>query len=384
MSEFQFYGFRSIDRNLNKQEREIVQSWSSRASVTASSATFIYNYGDFKKDDEQVLEEYFDAMIYYANWGTKKLMFRLPKEAVDYWALKQYESDNSDEFDIMVGVFKKKEHVIVKIEYHEEEGFDYYEDPEEYFSVLEEWRQMLMDGDYRLLFLAWLFVQSTYENFSQDEWDDEDEKQLIPPIPPKLQKLNGALKDFINFYKIDNHWLDAALYFASQMPESKEVPPTDYVATLNKLSEEQKNDFLARLLSQEVNLHLKLKKELDNLTGNQKQLLAQGKWTTEDLRMKAIGRQKTLIEKEKQLKEEAKRAKMEALIKKELTTWKEVEDHINRKNYSGYMKAIELLQSLKELAVYQNKEEDFNQKLAIIKQTHSRKGSFIQRLEQAF
>lgn len=78
MSEFQQYQFQTIDQPLTEEQRKEVNSWSSRAVVTSTSATFVYHYGDFRQDEVRVLEHFFDAMLYVANWGTKRLMFRFP------------------------------------------------------------------------------------------------------------------------------------------------------------------------------------------------------------------------------------------------------------------------------------------------------------------
>lgn len=78
MGEFQCYKFKTIDRPLNESERREVDGLSSRGQVTGHSATFIYHYSDFRHNPATVLEKYFDAMIYFANWGTKRLMFRMP------------------------------------------------------------------------------------------------------------------------------------------------------------------------------------------------------------------------------------------------------------------------------------------------------------------
>ena len=90
MSEFQCYQFKAIDRPLTESERKEVGSWSSRAQVSAHSATFIYHYGDFRQDEEKVVEQYFDAMLYFANWGTRRLLFRLPAALTDAKAIKSY------------------------------------------------------------------------------------------------------------------------------------------------------------------------------------------------------------------------------------------------------------------------------------------------------
>ena len=101
MSEFQTYHFRAIDRSLTNEEQTIINTFSSRFYTTATSYSLNYAYGDFKKDEEEVLEKYYDAFLYEANWGTRKLMFRFPKNLVDAKALKKYIIDDMNYSSIM-------------------------------------------------------------------------------------------------------------------------------------------------------------------------------------------------------------------------------------------------------------------------------------------
>jgi hypothetical protein len=68
MSGYQFYEFKSIDKPLTTKEKEIISGWSSRTSATNTGAIFTYHYSDFPMDELKVVEEYFDAMFYIANW----------------------------------------------------------------------------------------------------------------------------------------------------------------------------------------------------------------------------------------------------------------------------------------------------------------------------
>src|SRR5436189_2815992 len=90
MSEYQYYEFQAIDRPLTEKEMEELGALSSRAEITSTSFTNEYNYGDFRGDVDKVLAKYFDAHLYVANWGTHRLMFRLPGELVDVEAMRPY------------------------------------------------------------------------------------------------------------------------------------------------------------------------------------------------------------------------------------------------------------------------------------------------------
>ena len=42
-----------------------------------------YNWGDFRGSPKALMERYFDAFLYVASWGSRQLMFRLPREQLD-------------------------------------------------------------------------------------------------------------------------------------------------------------------------------------------------------------------------------------------------------------------------------------------------------------
>src|SRR5258708_23668386 len=83
MSEYQYYEFRAIDRSLTASEIRELRDLSTRAQITPTSFVNVYNYGDFRGKPELLMEKYFDAFLYYANWGTRRLMLRLPLRLLD-------------------------------------------------------------------------------------------------------------------------------------------------------------------------------------------------------------------------------------------------------------------------------------------------------------
>src|SRR5689334_5401963 len=91
MSEYQYYEFQALDHRLTEAAMAEMRGLSSRANVTGTSASFVYHYGDFRGDPKAVLAQHFDAMLYIANWGTRRLMFRLPQALVNVEALRSYD-----------------------------------------------------------------------------------------------------------------------------------------------------------------------------------------------------------------------------------------------------------------------------------------------------
>jgi hypothetical protein len=65
-----------------------LRSVSTRAVITSTSFTNHYEWGDLKADPLKLLEKYFDTFLYVANWGTRELYLRLPRELGDYKVLR--------------------------------------------------------------------------------------------------------------------------------------------------------------------------------------------------------------------------------------------------------------------------------------------------------
>jgi hypothetical protein len=63
---------------------------STRARITATSFANSYEWGDFKGDPAKLMERWFDIHLYLANWGTRRLMIRLPKRLVDRRVLDRF------------------------------------------------------------------------------------------------------------------------------------------------------------------------------------------------------------------------------------------------------------------------------------------------------
>lgn len=121
MSEFQCYKFKTIDRPLSDSERREVDSLSSRGQVTSHSATFLYHYSDFRHNPATVLEKYFDAMLYFSNCGTKRLMFRLPAGLLDAGEMARY--CREDEYgERSIQLKHRGSYYLLDIKLHDDEG----------------------------------------------------------------------------------------------------------------------------------------------------------------------------------------------------------------------------------------------------------------------
>ncbi len=220
MSEYQYYEFQAIDRPLTESDLAYLRTLSSRGYLTATSASFEYNYGDFRGNEDEILEEYFDALLYITNWGVRRLVFRFPKALINLETVKLYTLPE------VVMLRTTDNYVLIDIYVDKEEG-EWVETGEGWLSRMMMLRDAILHGDYRALYLGWLHAMELNppdsEDAAEDEYDDEDEYEddevetiplknntLEPPVPPNLSQLEGPLQAFVEFFEIDPQLVRAA------------------------------------------------------------------------------------------------------------------------------------------------------------------------------
>ncbi len=168
MSEYQYHEWQAADRLLTPKEQEAVSELSSHIDVTSSRAEVTYNWGDFKHDPKQVMLKYFDAYLCLANWGSLRLMFRVPKGLIAEADIEPYRLDEEIGFET-IGAYH-----VFDLDFNFEDGGRWVQE-EANLSQFISLRTDLIEGDYRLLYLAWLKAMSLH--------GDEDESETEPPVP---------------------------------------------------------------------------------------------------------------------------------------------------------------------------------------------------------
>ena len=144
MSEYQFFDFQTVDRPLTEQEQTEIHKLSSRVALTSTQAVFTYQFGDFRGRPEEVLARYFDAMLYLANWGTRRLMFRFPKSLIDLTQVRPYEVEDVIEFK------EAGDYILLDMNFHEE-GVMLWVEGDGRLSSLVRLRDDILQQDYRVL-----------------------------------------------------------------------------------------------------------------------------------------------------------------------------------------------------------------------------------------
>ena len=192
MSEYQTYELLAVDRPLDERQQAEVRALSTRARITATSFTNEYHWGNFRGDPRKLMERYYDAHLYVANWGTHQVMLRLPRALLSVEAAEQYCIDPH------VTVWASGENLILDLTSEDESG-DWVEGAEDSLSAIVGVRAELAAGDLRPLYLAWLAAYGTWER-DEDAFDYDEEDELEPPVPADLGVLTApqrALADFL-------------------------------------------------------------------------------------------------------------------------------------------------------------------------------------------
>lgn len=195
MSEYQCYEFIALDRPLTPKQMAELRGISTRAEISPTRFWNEYQWGDLKADPAKLLARYFDAHLYFANWGTHRLMLRLPKARVDVKVLKGYFIGRHAARLTPAG-----EHVVLDLTSEDEEPEDDVQSQGS-LAALSPLREELLRGDLRSAYLAWLLAVQAGE-----VGDDAPE----PPVPAGLATLTAAQQAMVEFLRIDVDLLAAA------------------------------------------------------------------------------------------------------------------------------------------------------------------------------
>jgi hypothetical protein len=241
MSEYQYYEFLALDRPLTGAEQAEVREFSSRARITATRFSNEYHWGDFRGDPGELMRRYYDAHLYLTNWGTHRIMLRLPRVLLEERIAGQYTVDDQ------VTVSVTEEHVIIDMISEDEEG----EWEEDSLSAIVGVRAELAAGDLRPLYLAWLAAYGAWER-DEDAFEDDDEDRPEPPVPAGLDSLTAAQSALADFLRLDRDLLEVAAT-ASPLRSEVQDDPRALAAGIAGLPGEEK-DRLLLLVAQDQGL----------------------------------------------------------------------------------------------------------------------------------
>jgi hypothetical protein len=371
MSEYQYYEFQALDRPLTAADRQALRDLSTRARIAATSFTNSYEWGDFKGDPTRLMERWFDLHLYLANWGSRRLMVRLPARLID-----------RDRLDALlrevdcVQLTQLGDDLVLDIARDEIE-FDGWDDGSGWLAALAPLRADLLSGDLRLFYLLWLTAVEA-------DCFEADEPEPMPGIGP----MTGGLEAFANFFGVEPDLVQAA----AEHPGvgSAEGPSPDAIrSVIAAMPDSAKTGLLVRLFDGDPHVAAELRAHIRQ--SREPGVSATARRTVGELRARAgairLAREraeanKATEERQRQAAaaEKARHARLEALRRRGEDAWREVEDEIERRNSTSYDRAAALLSDLCVLAKELGTTDGFHRRLHAIRDRHARKERFIERL----
>ena len=378
MSAYQYYEFQAIDRPLGEADREALQALSSRARVTATSFTNHYDFGDFRGDPDDLMARWFDLHLYLANWGTRRLMIRVPRRFLDSTRLDVFLREVE-----WAEVRESGEHVIVDIHYcsEEPEHFEWVEG-EGRLDALAPLRADLLAGDSRLFYLLWL---------SAAEAGDLDAGELEPL--PGIGPLNGALEAFADFFHIDPDLVRAGAERPAQVDSGR--MSTDVLhAAIAAIPAGEKTALLQRLVDGDPHVAAEVRTMVRKAVMPAAGEARERPRTVAELRARAAGirkeretaaaeRRESERRRQAEIAAKARRVRLDALAQRGTgSVWREIETEIERRNAAGYERAIGLLRDLQSLAEENGSVKELSDRVRALRDRHARKTRFTERLAE--
>jgi len=384
VSEYQYYEFRALDRRLTAEQQRRLRSLSSRAEISATRFTNEYSFGNFRGDPARLLEEYFDAYLYAANWGTRELAFRLPRALLDAETARRY----CDE-EHRAWVTETAEHVIVRFRWDDDEGDDWIEG-EGLLDPLLAARGELATGDLRLLYLGWLLK---VQLGGLDEDDDEDlDDEAEPPVPAGLRELSESLASVAEFLKIDNDLIEAAAEASAPLVPVSDDGIADWVTALPA---SEKDKFLTMVAEGEGSqVEALLVRRFRRESRPAGAAAANAGRTASELMAGAEARRAAREAAEARAREEARARRaaeqaaaherhLEKLAGRKDETWQQVEKLTMFSKPKEYDQATQLLRDLHVLARREDDIAAFTARVRELRTRYAKRPSLMERFDKA-
>lgn len=379
MSEYQHYEFRAVDKPLTAAHLKLLRQLSTRASISPTGFVNTYQWGDFKGDPSRLMEQMFDAFLYWANWGTRRFQVRLPDSLTSLRGIEPYCAGP------FISVRAHRKDLI--LEFDAEEIYDDYYDGEEddWMGSLLPLREDVLRGDYRCLYLGWL-------RSVQEEEVEDDEYE--PPVPPGLRTESEPLSAFSSFFDIDLDLIEAAAETSGLAPREPSVE--DVKEWVKALTIEEKDALLCAAVSGRrpaLGAELLRRYHDANPPRNKRTTSAKPRTAGEirsaaKLRAEKRARELAAREEAEKRRREAEQAAARATYLDRLATqeekaWDQIGDLIAPKRPNDYDRAVQLLLDLRDLAARDKREADFRFGLRVVREEHSNKPSLQRRLNEA-
>jgi hypothetical protein len=366
VSEYQCYEFVALDRRLTAAEMAELRSISTRAEITPTRFWNEYHWGDLKADPAKLLARYFDVHLYFANWGSRRLIFRLPIAEVDIDALRAYLPGGP------ATLTTTGEFAVLDLCSEADEPEEEWWEAGHLTASLTPLRAELLRGDLRAAYLAWLLAV-------QD--DEVDPDACEPPVPRGLGELSAPLEALVDFLRIDQDLLTVA----AQSGDEDGDDTDRFQEWVRQLSAAEQQRWLLRAAdSPDLALGSALLGEFrrahpavaDRPRRTVAQLLARAEELEAARRRQALRRQAQA----RAAAVAARERQLSALGRRGASAWQELEQLVEARSYD---EAVRLVVDLREVAMRTDGLEEFDRRLVELRQRHARRRAFLDRLSRA-
>ena len=378
MSEYQYYEFLAIDRPLTAEEISALRALSSRAHITPVSFTNHYEWGDFKGKPDKLMEMFFDAHVYVANWRAAIFKVRVPIEAIPENVVEEMAVPDFLDFKAT------KTHQIITWSLNESENYDRFgmENGHGWMARLAPVREEILSGDMRCLYIGWLSAVTA-------EMIDDDDMEPLPVVG--LANLTPAQEALVEFLEVDEDLLAGAGVGRQSAPKA-EISTHEMDKWIDALPRDEVNSILEQLLEgkgQQAERALKNRFAAWR-RGLQAAKVDVPRRTVGEIRKHAEAAERIRHEQEKreQEKREIKRRKERETHLKNLAgdfpkMWKSVQQYAERGTSLAYKDACRLLVDLAEAYSVHESRGIFDQELRRFMTAHLRRKALIKRLVKA-
>ncbi len=321
------------------------------------------------------MRRYFDAFVYFANWGSCRLALRVAQSTFSKTGLKPFKAEYA------LSINDSGSHWIIDWTLNESDERINMEGGG-WMGRLIPLRDELLRGDLRPLYLGWL------AGVSAGEVDDEN--AIEPPVPQGMAQLSGAQQALAEFLEIDPDLLAASAMGSPALAELGSdgsidmwltTLPVDEMRVILKLLLESKSQQAERQLKSRF---LAWQKEHAQgvASGTQRRVSE----------LHALAEEQEVLRMQRETKERAReqakaRKKREAYLMTVAADfdrcWHAADQSAERGNASGYDGAKQTIVDLADAYALVSKQTDFDQVLRRFMERHGKRGALLRRLIDA-
>ncbi|MFA7438952.1 hypothetical protein [Castellaniella sp.] len=376
MSEYQYYEFAAIDRPLSAVEMAELRAVSTRAVITPGGFTNHYAWGSLKADPADWMHRYFDAFVYWADWGYCLVSLKLPKAVFSQLELESFTHPE------VLSIESGDAHWILSWWLKENKNYDRFaeDDGSRWMPRLISLRDELMRGDLRPLYLGWLAAGDALH-------DDV----LEPEVPAGLTDLSPAQQALVEFLEIDLDLLEAASMAsaAAAAPQDETLPISTWLDIWQTADMQDVLKTIALGRGQKAEYRVKshyaawLKAQHPASSGAHRRKVAE----LRELAQSAGERRRTREAEVHAKREAERRQKHQAELRRIMDTpdkyWQAASAQASRGNASGYEKTVGLLKVLAEGYALVAGPDAFERQLRRFLVPHAKRAALLRRLTEA-